>query len=118
MAKTARGRSHSTVGSACLACSLVLAASLQLCPAGALRAQETAARQAPHLRFQQFDRSAAPQQPILPHRPHPFGVYRTDTLNKTGPEYYGWTHVTPNQSWRGSSTNMPSRQRYGLPGGQ
>ncbi len=108
--------SQGTAITAALAHGLLLAAGLQLCLAGPLRAQETAAGNAPSLRFEQFDGSPAQRQAGRPHRPHPFGVYRTDTLNKTGPEYSGWSHVVPNQAWRGRSSNLPSRQRYGLLG--
>ena len=116
MSKTGSKASHGTSTAAALAHGLLLAAGFQLCLAGPSHAQETAAGNVPSLRFEQFDGSPAQQQTVWPHRPHPFGVYRTDTLNKTGPEYSGWSHVVPNQSWRGRSSNLPSRQRYGLLG--
>lgn len=118
MSKTGGKTSHGTSGAAAMAYGLMLAAGLQVCLAGPLRAQETTVGNGPSLRFEQFDQPPAQRQAVWPHRSHPFGVYRTDTLNKTGPEYSGWSHLTPNQAWRGSSTNLPSRRRYGLLGEQ
>ena len=88
---------------------------LALAPVQAQEATEGAAVQ---LQFQQFRTQPWPTQAGpqagQAHRAYPFGIYRADNLNNFGPEYYGWSHLPPNQPWRGGSINTPSRQRYGL----
>lgn len=79
-----------------------------------LRAQEADDSAPEQLQFRQFQIQPWPTQAGQAHRAYPFGVYRADNLNNLGPEYYGWSHLPPNQPWRGGSTNTPSRQRYGL----
>ena len=48
-------------------------------------------------------------------RPYPFGVYRLDTLNKTGPDTSGWILLIPQGLNPGPTQASPSRKRYGLP---
>ena len=82
-----------------------------------LQAQEATDSAANQLQFPQFRIQTWPAQTGQVHRAYPFGVYRADNLNNLGPEYYGWSHLPPNQPWRGGSINTPSRQRYGLDSG-
>lgn len=83
-----------------------------------LHAQDAASSDGYQLRFWQFQSQASPPQTGQVQRSYPFGVYRADNLNSSGPKYYGWSYLSPNQPWRDSATNSPSRQRYGLDSGE